>query len=155
MYNKKDKNKFHRKGIIIMLLKYILLIIIGLSSGACVAAGLFAFIVALGVINRLVTRTKTYNHIRLYETAVISGAIILNMVYLFSSNLPTGYIGLLIFGTFSGMFIGIQAIALTETIKTLPILMLRLNLNHGLPYILLTLAIGKTVGSLFGFLYKL
>lgn len=138
-----------------MFAKYALLIIIGISSGACVAAGLFAFIVALGVINRLVTRTKTYKHLHLYETMVIAGGIILNIVYHFPNSLPTGYLGLLTFGIFSGIFIGVQAVALTETIKTLPILMLRIKLTTGLPYILITLAIGKTIGSLFGFLYKI
>lgn len=137
-----------------MIFKYILLTIIGISAGGCVAAGLFAFIVALGVINRLVTRSKTANHIRLYEVMVILGAVILNVVYLFFNNIPTAYLGLSIFGIFTGIFIGVQAMTLAEIIKTLPILAIRINLVEGLPFIIVAIALGKTLGSLFGFLYK-
>ena len=137
-----------------MISKYIIIAFIGLSSGACVAAGLFAFIVAIGVVNRIATRTKTASHIRLYETSTISGAILFNIIYLFSSSLPTNYYGLIIFGLFAGLFIGLQSMTLAEVIKTLPILAIRIKLVEGLPYVVASIALGKTIGSLFGFLYK-
>ena len=100
----KEKGKF-------MIFRYILLTIIGLASGGCVAAGLFAFVVAIGTVNRLATRTKTASHIRLYEVMVIAGAILFNIIYIFSSSLPTSYFGLGLFGLFSGMYIGLQSMA--------------------------------------------
>ena len=137
-----------------MIFRYILLTIIGLASGGCVAAGLFAFVVAIGTVNRLATRTKTASHIRLYEVMVIAGAILFNIIYIFSSSLPTSYFGLVLFGLFSGMYIGWQSMALAEVIKTLPILAIRIKLVEGLPFIVAAIALGKSLGSLFGFLYK-
>ena len=95
-------------------MRYFSLLFIGISSGALVAAGLFAFIVAIGVVNRVASRTGTSRHLRLYESASIAGGVIFNILYLFADSLPFGHIGLIIFGIFSGLFIGLQAFALAE-----------------------------------------
>lgn len=137
-----------------MILKYIFLYFIGLASGGTVAAGLFAFVVAIGIINRIASRTGTANHIRLYECMVIAGGIIFNLVYLFSKSLPTGYFGLGLYGLFTGMYVGLQAMALAEVIKNIPILAMRIKLVEGMPYIVVSIAIGKIIGSLFGLCYK-
>ena len=131
-----------------------MLFFIGLASGGTVAAGLFAFVVAIGIINRIASRTGTANHIRLYECMVIAGGIIFNLVYLFSKSLPTGYFGLGLYGLFTGMYVGLQAMALAEVIKTIPILAMRIKLVEGMPYIVVSIAIGKIIGSLFGLCYK-
>ena len=135
------------------MLNYIILFLIGLAAGGTVAAGLFAFIVAIGVINRIATRTGTANHIRLYEVMVIAGGIIFNLIYLFSKWVPTGYIGIVFFGLFAGMYVGLQAMALAEVIKTIPILAIRIKLVEGIPYIVVAIAIGKIIGSLIGLCY--
>ena len=137
-----------------MILKYIFLFFIGLASGGTVAAGLFAFVVAIGIINRIASRTGTANHIRIYEFMVIAGGILFNLIYLFSKSLPTGYFGLGFYGLFAGMYVGLQAMALAEVIKTIPILTMRIKLVEGIPYIVVSIAIGKIIGSLFGLCYK-
>lgn len=137
-----------------MILKYILLFFIGLASGGTAAAGLFAFIVAIGIINRIASRTGTANHIRMYEFMVIIGGILFNLIYLFSKSLPTGYFGLGLYGLFTGMYVGLQAMALAEVIKIIPILSMRIKLIEGMPYIIVAIAIGKIIGSLFGLCYN-
>lgn len=103
-------------------MRYIFLILTGMSAGGIVAGGLFAFLVALGIINRLAVRTGTAMYIRLYEKMIILGGIIFNVIFLFCKNISIGYVGLGFVGIFFGMYIGIQAMALAEVIKTIPIL---------------------------------
>ena len=85
---------------------------------------------------------------------VIAGGILFNLIYLFSKSLPTGYFGLGLYGLFTGMYVGLQAMALAEGIKTIPILAMRIKLVEGMPYIVVAIAIGKIIGSLLGLCYK-
>ena len=69
-------------------MQYFLLFFIGISSGALVAAGLFAFIVAIGIVNRIASRTGTSRHLRCYESSAIAGGVIFNLLY-FSWKKPS------------------------------------------------------------------
>ena len=53
-----------------MLLKEGLLALIGLSAGGIIAAGVFAFIVTIGVVVRLIGKTHTAKHVRLFEDMI-------------------------------------------------------------------------------------
>lgn len=132
-----------------MLIENLILIAIGLSSGVAVAAGIFAFITMLGVVERLAYRTHTSNHILLYEDSILLGGTIGNLIALYKWNLPIGIIGLILFGLFSGMFVGCLAMALAEELKVMPIFASRIKLVQGMPFIVLSIAMGKGLGSLF------
>lgn len=136
-----------------MLIKNLLLIIIGLAGGFTIAAGVFAFITMIGIITRLASRTKTAHYISVYETVVILGGIIGNVVIIFQWNLAIGNIGLGIYGFFSGVFIGCLAIALAEVLKVLPIMVKRIGLKKGLPYVITAIALGKCFGTLLQYWY--
>lgn len=120
---------------------------IGLSAGVVVAGGVFAFITMLGLVTRLASRTNTAKHILLYEDSVTLGGTLGNILLIFSIRIPIGEIGLIVFGIFSGVFVGCLAIALAEIINTMPIFSKRIGLKRGMPFIVLCLAIGKAVGS--------
>ena len=49
------------------------LLFIGIVSGIIIAGGLFAFIVKIGVITRLVTATRTAKYISVYEDVLVVG----------------------------------------------------------------------------------
>ena len=49
-------------------LKYCVLAFIGFSSGMVVSGGIFAFIAAIGVVERLAQKTKTVKHIKIMRT---------------------------------------------------------------------------------------
>lgn len=131
-----------------MLIKNILLIIIGVSGGAVIAAGIFAFITMIGVFPRLASRTNTSIYIYQYETAIITGGIAGNLITVFKPEIPIiGTVGLILFGVFSGIYVGCLAMALAENLKVMPVLVQRTGLKQGMPWIIAALAFGKAMGS--------
>lgn len=133
----------------LMLIKAIFMFLFGVTAGVLIAAGMVAFITAIGVLTRLAIRTNTAKRIMLYEDIVVVGCTAGNIINLFDIRLPFGVIGLIIFGFFSGSFIGCLAVALEEVIQIFPILTHRLKLKTGIPIIVLCLALGKGVGAFF------
>jgi len=129
--------------------KLIFLIFIGLVAGIITSAGIFAFVTLIGVITRLATRTNTGGKISLYEDIVVVGVTVGNIVSLFHINLLFGVIGLLLYGFFSGCYIGCLAVALEEVSQVFPIISKRMKLQAGIPVLVLILALGKLVGSLY------
>jgi len=114
-----------------MLIKIIVLIIIGTASGVIVAGGLFAFITTIGVINRLATHSDSADKIHLYEDIVVLGATLGNIVIL-----------------------GCTAVALAEVTKVFPVFTKRIQLRAGTSFLLLCMAIGKALGSLYQMYFK-
>ena len=131
------------------MIRYSLLAIIGFAGGLIVAAGVFAFITLLGVLNRLASKTNTAKHILLYENMVILGGILGNTWFIYQWDIPFGIIGLILFGLFSGIFGGCQAMALAEVLDVIPIFAKRIKIKYGMPYIVASIAIGKAVGAFF------
>ena len=132
-----------------MFYKYGLLILIGVTAGIVVAAGVFTFITLIGVLTRLAVRTNTANRIPLYEDLVVLGAGIGNTILIFEINIPLGTVGLIMFGLFSGGFVGCLAVALEEVLQVFPVLTYRIKLKFGIPVIVLSLAIGKGLGAFY------
>lgn len=136
-----------------MWIRQIILALIGISSGAIVAGGLFGFIVSLGVISDFADRTHTGNKIMLYENAIMLGGALGNIIYIY--RLPMAFPGsvvlLAIFGLFSGVFTGCWAMALAEILNVFPIFVRRMKLVKSIPYIILGIALGKGLGSLIYF----
>lgn len=135
----------------LMLLKNLVLAICGFASGGMVAAGTFAFIVMIGIFTRLATRTRTASYTYLYENMIVLGGTLGNIVYLYNIHLPLGYVGIIVYGLFSGVFVGCLAMALAEVLKVFPILVKRISLVKGLPYIVTAIALGKFAGAVFDF----
>lgn len=131
------------------MIRYCLLAICGFAGGLVVAAGVFAFITLLGVVNRLASKTSTAKHIVIYENMVILGGILGNTWFVYQWDIPFGMIGLILFGLFSGMFIGCQAMALAEVLDVIPVFAKRVKIKYGMPYIVATIAMGKAVGAFF------
>lgn len=136
-----------------MWVRQIAMAIIGLSSGALVAGGLFGFIVSLGVVADFADRTHTANKILLYEDAVAFGGIVGNIMYTYQIPLRGIWPLLGLFGIFAGIFVGCWAMALAEVLNVFPIFLRRINLTKGIAYIILSIAIGKGVGSFIYFFF--
>lgn len=130
------------------ILKNIILIIIGFSSGTIVAGGIFAFIAVIGVVPRLAQRTKTIKFIRLYEDFIILGGIF-GCLYLFIDYyLPVGTLISCFFLFCVGVFVGCLAVSLAEVFNVVPVFMRRTRLKNGLGIFITVLALGKAFGSL-------
>lgn len=138
------------------LLRQALLGLIGLSSGGIVAAGVFAFLAMIGVFPRLIGKTNTRSRIMLYETVIIIGGTIGNILDLFEPPLLFGSIAVLaVFGLCSGIFVACLVMSLAETLKALPVITRRIYLATGMQYVILSFAIGKLVGSLVFFYHRI
>lgn len=131
-----------------MLGKNILFVLFGLSGGAFSAAGIFALITTLRLLNRFAVVTKTASFIQRYEDVVIFGVTVGNLLSVYRFGLPGGLWGCGLWGFLSGMYVGCFSVALAETIKAMPILTRRSRLKQGMGVIILCLAIGKCLGGL-------
>lgn len=130
-----------------MLIKNLLLILAGAAGGFSIAGGVFAFIVMIGVLPRLAGRTHTGWAYWWYEGSVIVGGIIGNIISVFYVSIPIGYVGIVIFGIFAGMYVGCFSMALAEVLNVLPIFSRRIHLRQGMSFIIASLAIGKALGT--------
>lgn len=131
-----------------MSIKDVLLVVIGLSAGGFVAAGLFSFIVSLGVVSDFADRTHTANHILLYEDSVALGGIVGNIIYIYRIEIPHGAFLAPVAGLFFGIFVGCWAMAIAEVLNVFPIFIRRLKIMQAIPYLILGIALGKGLGSL-------
>lgn len=124
---------------------------IGLSAGVTVAGGLFAFIIGLGVISDFADRTHTGAHVFLYEEFIALGGILGNIIYIYQIPIPHGGWLLGIVGLFSGIFVGCWSMALAEILNIFPIFIRRIKLLRCIPYIILSMAVGRGLGALIFF----
>ena len=125
--------------------------IIGLSAGMVVAAGLFSFIIGLGVVSDFADRTHTGEHILLYEDSVALGGILGNIFFIYQINIPHGTWIAPVFGLFAGIFVGCWSMALAEILNVFPIFIRRVKLLRYVPYLIAAVAIGKGAGALLFF----
>ena len=119
----------------------------GLSAGVATAAGLFSFIVELGVVADFADRTHTAEHILFYEDCVALGGIVGNILYVFHIGIPLGTPLLAAFGAFAGIFAGCWAMALAEILNVFPIFMRRAKVVRYLSAFIISMAPGKGLGA--------
>lgn len=152
---------------ILIFIKQMFAAAIGLASGGIIAAGVFAFLAVIGVFPRLIGKTKTWNHLSLYETVIILGGTFGNVMDIYEFPIPiaqrvysilgegagiaaggmvTGIIGVCI-----GIFVGCLVMSLAETLQALPVFSRRIHLAVGFQYVILSIALGKLMGSLIYF----
>jgi len=134
--------------------KQILLGVIGFSSGIVVSGGLFSFIASLGVISDLADRTHTGKYVKMYEDAVTLGGIIGNIVFLYRTPVFGGEILLAILGMLGGVFVGCEIMALAEILNIFPIFVRRVKIVSYVPYLILSVAVGKAIGELIFAFFK-
>lgn len=135
-----------------MLVRQLILLLVGLGSGIAVSAGTFAAIAGIGVVPRFADRTHTAKYILWYENCAIFGGIVGNIIYVYHIRIPGNIIILIIFGLCSGMFVGCMVMALAEILNVIPIFTRRIKMTCGLSFIIISIALGKIIGSWFQFL---
>lgn len=128
------------------------LVFFGFSSGILVSAGVFAFIVAIGIVPRLAKRTETQRFIPLYEDVITLGGLFGTTAMFIDYRLPPIPFLAAAYALLAGIFVGVLAVALAEVLNVMPVMLRRSRLTKGLPWLLLAFALGKTVGSLVYFL---
>ncbi len=109
--------------------------------------------ILLGILGIFYGIFITGKYIHFYELAVIFGGICGCVIQLYQIPILGGRILLGILGIFYGIFIGSLIMSLTEILDVFPIMTRRIRLIKGLPYIVLALAMGKSIGA-FLFFWK-
>lgn len=132
-------------------MEHFFLALIGFSGGFLVAGGVVALMVGLGIITRFIGISRTAKHIRGVEDAILLGAISGTAVTVFSLQLPAGVWVLVVAGLLMGIFVGGWIMALAEVVNVFPVYCRRLGITKGTGWIVITLAAGKTLGSLLHF----
>jgi len=130
---------------------YILLGLMGISGGFIVAGGVIALLIGLRIITRYAGLTHTGKNVRFYETFIFFGAVFGTLMTVYQVSIPVGTIGLAILGFCSGIFVGSWILALAEIVNIFPIFFRRVGLVKGLSWVVISIAAGKTAGSLLHF----
>ena len=125
--------------------------VIGFAAGFIVAGGVVALMVGLVIIIRFIGVSHTAGRIRCYEDAILLGAIVGTILTVFDVSIPVGSWFLIPAGLFMGVFVGGWIMALAEVINVFPVYCRRLGITKGLSWIVIAIAVGKTLGSLIHF----
>lgn len=136
-----------------MIWQMVLLVVLGVSAGGVISAGAVALIIGLGIIPRYASLTRTAEHVRLYEMTCMIGVFLGNLAFFYQGNLHWGTAGFLVYGLCAGIFLGGWIVALGEVVDIYAIMARRLGITRGIPMIIISMALGKTLGSLL-FYYK-
>ena len=154
-----------------MSIEYMLTILAYLGFGLLSSGGIFTVFVTVGLVPRFADKTHTATKIIFYENSIVLGTI-LGCIFSVYGDFFTERFGktalyaipwwelwgnfiLLVFGIFAGMFVGCFAIAIAEMLNTIPIFTRRISLGRGAGIVMLCLALGKTVGALIYFYYRM
>lgn len=121
---------------------------LGLCSGVIIAGGLTGLLIGLSIVPRYAGITHTADHIMLYEDITVLGTVFGNLFYLFEWKISLGFPFLILYGLFSGIFLGGWIMALAEMADVFPIFSRRIRFRKGLSFTVLCVALGKTIGSL-------
>ena len=142
-----------------------------MSAGSVVAGGVFTSLIAIGLVPRFAGRTHTGEKVFLYEEMIVIGTIVgtmlsvfrkyfnlrelftLNGKMIFSERIfhYTGDFILITYGVFAGIFVGCLALAIAEMLDSIPIFSRRIGFRHGLGLAILSMALGKAIGSIIYF----
>ena len=133
-------------------MKEVFLVVFSVASGLMVSAGVFAFIAAIGIVPRMAWRTGTRQYARFYEDVIVLGGLFGTTTMFVDYRLPPWWWLMIAVAALEGVFVGVLAMALTEVLNVMPILMRRTRLTKGLQWIILSFALGKVAGSLIYYL---
>lgn len=129
-------------------MKNLVLVALGLSGGAVVGAGVFAFFMVLGVVTRAMDIGRTEGYEKAYKIAILLGSLISTFIYIFDLGIKAHRGWLIAVGLFMGTFVGMVASALAEVLNVIPFLSINMGID-GWVYLLITaIILGKVVGSI-------
>ena len=120
---------------------------VGISAGGAASAGVFALITVIGILPRWAARTRTARHVRWYEWSVIVGGTLGSLTFLLQPRLMGGVFFELATGLFTGIFVGGLIMSLAEVLDVFPILLRRGHIQAGIPWMVLSIGLGKTLGA--------
>lgn len=130
------------------MIRTVFLGFLGFGAGLIIAGGVTGLMIALSIIPRYAALTRTADKVLLYEDVTCLGTVFGNLFQIFHLRIPLGTPFLILYGAFSGIFLGAWILALSELADIVPVFTRRIHFTKGLPAVILSLALGKTLGCL-------
>lgn len=134
-------------------MKNIIPVVSSFGGGVLVGGAYAAFITMLQILPRLIQLTKTRRYLMFYEILFISSSISFTLIYFFEVYLRLNTVFVMLFGLFSGIFLGLFSSALAETLNVLPIISKKFKIKKHMKIIFFSLLFGKVSGALYYFLF--
>ncbi|MBC8532393.1 stage V sporulation protein AB [Gehongia tenuis] len=128
---------------------------VGLGMGLVAGGALGAFFSILKLITRLADRMNSMTYEKFCAWCVALGAGVFAFASVSGFHLMLPRWAAVIVGAFSGAYIGMVASALSEVLDVIPIFTRRLHITWFVKALLIALLLGKSVGSLFYWLFWL
>ena len=135
------------------MMQQFFLMVIGFCSGIIISGGVVGLLIGLSIVPRYAGITRTGKHILLYEDITLLGITVGNLFYIYGWHIPGDTFFLILYGLFSGIFLGGWIMALAEMADVFPIFSRRIKLTNGIRLIVIAVALGKTLGAIYYF-YK-
>lgn len=126
----------------------IFLVVLGLSGGITVGAGVFAFFTVLGVLVRVIDISETEVYGSTYKIAIILGSLISTYIYIFRIGMNIGKGWLIVIGLYMGIFVGMVSSALAEVLNVIPSLSINMGITRWILLLIISIILGKTIGSI-------
>ena len=120
----------------------------GFCAGIIVAGGVSGLLIGLSIVPRYAGITHMAECIFLYEDMSLLGTVAGTVIFLFHIPLSLGPWFLALCGVFFGIFLGGWILALAEIAKVFPVFIRRLKLTQGMSLVIISIAVGKSLGSL-------
>ncbi|MGF7058608.1 stage V sporulation protein AB [Brassicibacter mesophilus] len=130
-----------------MILNFVLATV-ALSGGVIVGSAAAAFVTLLDIVPRLAQLTDSAKQITLYEKVIVISMSFASFMTLLHKTIKINHLILVPIGLILGVFIGMLASALAEVLNVMPVLVRRFNMYGYIYPVLLSIALGKVVGSL-------
>ena len=130
-----------------IIARYAVLWMIGLGSGFFVAGGVIALVIGLGIVTRYAGITHTAVHCKLYETCILFGGMFGTLLTVYGFTPFLGRFMLMILGLSAGIYVGSWILALAEVVKMFPIFARRIGITRGTGFLIVSIAMGKVLGS--------
>ena len=122
--------------------------ITGFSAGIVTGTALCAFYIALGVFSKSAASLGLQNTGLLMPANTAAGGLTGAVITLFNFRLPAGEAYAMLFGLFSGVYVGIVIACLAEVTDAIPVVKNFGLMRQAIAFLLLAFVLGKTVGSL-------
>lgn len=97
------------------------------------AGGAVGLMIGLSIVPRYAGITRTADSVLLYEDMTLLGFVFGNVFCLFHFSLPLGIPFLIVYGVFSGIFLGSWILALAEVASVFPVFFRRIHLTGRIP----------------------
>lgn len=123
------------------------IVFVSFSTGVAISGAIYGFIVAIGIIPRIVYKTNTRDYLLFYETLIILAAISSAFYTVYKFQVPVGKYGLMYIYFTIGIFIGSLAVCVAEVLSVIPIMVRRVKLFKHITTIMFAVAFGKGFGG--------